>query len=386
MREDHSVGWSSVLSLPALEPIVKSAASAPPDGGSLGISYPPIPMGQILDLTYSNAFHTQCIALKADMACGLDYDAPGAVRTFLEKASGGRPFLELLHDVVFDWECMGNGYLEIARDRKGRIGELFHVHAQTVYPRIDDRRLAGYVQFPGLGSPVRFAPWGSTRGGENELFHLKRYTPLSTWWGLPEWVAALEALRLDQEKKTFYASFFRNYAVPSLAVILTGAEFDAEAEKKITEGFRSLKGAENANRTLLLSVPFEDATVTFERLMSDLKDLPFDKLSQSSREEILAAHGVPPRLVGIVTAGQLGGGSEMEGQMLSFVEMKIKPRAAYLEKRVKLLLRDAGLPEEFALRTIAPSIPEAQARAERGASEEAVALEVLKALRLGGLS
>jgi hypothetical protein len=112
--------------------------------------------------------------------------------------------------------------------------------------------------------------------------------------------------------------------------------------------------------------------------------LPFEKLSQATREEILAAHGVPPRLVGIVTAGQLGGGSEMEGQMLSFIEMKVKPRMVYLENRVKLLLRDQGLPEEFRLKGIVPSLPREQAEAQRGELEDTAIQEVLKSLEARG--
>lgn len=369
-----------------MEPILKARVSRPAEGfgGGFadGLVYPPLPLSQILSLTYSNAFHTQCIALKADMAVGLEYEAPKQVETFLESISGADPFLELLHRVAFDWECTGNAYLEVARSRKGQVGELYHVHAQTVFPRIRENRLAGYVQE--TDGTVEFSAFGA-RDGRNELFAFRRYTPLSTWYGLPEWVAALEALRLDQEKKSFYAAFFRNYAVPSLAVVLTGAEFDEETEKTIREGFKQVKGVDNAHKTMLLSVPFENSKIEFQRLTAELKDMPFDKLSAATREEILAAHGVPPRLVGIVTAGQLGGGSEMEGQMLSFIEMKVRPRMKYLENRVNLLLRDAGLPEEFRLKGITPSIPKEQADAKTGNADKAVVeAEILKGLDILG--
>lgn len=374
-----------------LEPILKARESYPAEGqgfsGASGLVYPPLSLAQVLSLTYSNAFHTQCIALKADMAVGLEYEAPKQVEKFLEDVSGGDPFLELLQKVVFDWECMGNGYFEVARSRKGQIGELYHVHAQTVFIDARQNRLAGFVQE--VEGSVKFSAFGAC-DGQNELFQFKRYTPLSTWYGLPEWVAALEALRLDQEKKSFYAAFFKNFAVPSLAVVLTGAEFDETTEATIREGFKQVKGVDNAHKTMLLSVPFEDAKISFEKLMVDLKDLPFEKLSQSTREEILAAHGVPPRLVGIVTAGALGGGGEMEGQMLSFVEMKVKPRMAYLQNRIRRLLRDQGLPEEFTLKGITPSMPKEQAEAqaitpqERAAAEAAATEEVLKALRVRG--
>lgn len=371
-----------------MEPILKARVSRPAEGFGAGFAdglvYPPLPLSQILSLTYSNAFHTQCIALKADMAVGLEYEAPKPAETFLESVSGAEPFLELLHRVAFDWECTGNAYLEVARSRKGQIGELYHVHAQTVFAEVRNNRLAGYVQE--TDGSVPFAAFGA-RDGRNELFAFRRYTPLSTWYGLPEWVAALEALRLDQEKKSFYAAFFRNYAVPSLAVVLTGAEFDEETEKTIREGFKQVKGMDNAHKTMLLSVPFENSKIEFQRLTAELKDMPFDKLSAATREEILAAHGVPPRLVGIVTAGQLGGGSEMEGQMLSFIEMKVRPRMKYLENRINLLLRDSGLPEEFRLKGITPSIPKEQADAKTGnADKAAVEAEILKGLDiLGGL-
>lgn len=373
-----------VLATRSMEPILKARESMPSEGEGLsGLVYPPVSLFQILSLTYSNAFHTQCIALKADMSVGLDYEAPKAVESYLEEISGDREtFLDLLSMLVWNWECLGNGYLEIARSRKGRIGEIFHVHAQTVYASASGNRLEEYVQE--TSSRVTFAPFGA-RDGRNELFHLKRYTPLSTWYGLPEWVACLEALRLDQEKKTFYAAFFKNFAVPALAVVLEGSEFDEATEKKLQEGFNRMKGAENAFRALLLSIPFDGATVKFERLMADFKDMPFDKLTQATREEILAAHGVPPRLVGIVTAGSLGGSGEAEGQLQNFISTKIEPRTKFVERKVHLLLRDAGLPEEFVLKGIRPEPSRNVASDDLAAADSAVLDEVMKSLnRRGG--
>lgn len=367
-----------------MEPILKARESMPSEGeGLTGTVYPPVSLSQILGLTYSNAFHTQCISVKADMAIGLEYEAPKAVEAFLEGVSGDQDtFLDLLAMVAWDWECLGNGYLEVARSRKGQIGELYHVHAQTVYPCVAGNRLHEYVQE--TTHQVRFSPLG-TRGERNELFHIKRYTPLSTFYGLPEWVACMEALRLDQEKKTFYAAFFKNFAVPALAVVLEGAEFDEAVEKKLQAGFNQMKGAENAFRALMLSIPFEGATVRFEKLMADFKDMPFDKLTQATREEILAAHGVPPRLVGIVTAGALGGGGEAEGQLLNFIATKVEPRTKFLERKVKLLLRDAGLPEEFTLKGIRPVVPRELSPQEQKAAEAEAIAEVLKSLnRRGG--
>lgn len=367
-----------------MEPIFKTRESMPSEGnGITGLAYPPVPLHHILGLTYSNAFHTQCIALKSEMAVGLEYEAPKNVERFLEEITGDQDtFLDLLAMFVWDWECLGNGYLEIARSRRGQIGEIYHAHAQTIYASTRGNKLNEYVQE--TTNRVIFSPFGA-REGRNELFHIRRYSPLSTFYGLPEWVACLEALRLDQEKKTFYAAFFKNFAVPALAVILEGAEFDESIEKKLQAGFNQMKGAENAFRALLLSVPFDNAKVRFEKLMTDFKDLPFDKLTQATREEILAAHGVPPRLVGIVTAGQLGGTGEADGQLRNFIATKIEPRTRFVERKVNLLLHDAGLPEEFVLKGIRPEMPDTVAPDEIGDMEAVAIDEVLKSLnRRGG--
>ncbi|MDO5562523.1 MAG: phage portal protein [Synergistaceae bacterium] len=341
-----------------LEPIIKSLVAVPSEGDTgTGIVYPPVSLQSILDLTHSNAFHTTCIEKKASMTVGLDYEAPTQVERFLEEISGSEPFMELLQRVVYDWESIGNGYFEVARTFGGKIGEIGHVHGHTIYAVQNGKRLGEWWQETnGAGREV-FAPFGA-RDGRNELLQFRQYTPLSSFYGLPTWIAALEALRLDQQKKIFYSSFFSNFAMPSVAVVLEGAEFDERAEQTVKDAFADTKGAENAHKTMILSVPFENAKVHFEKLMMDLKDMPFDKLSQATREEILAAHAVPPRIVGIVTAGSLGGGGETDGQLKIFNETTIKPRMAYVERRIKSLLRDAGLPEEFKLSGIVPETGE----------------------------
>ena len=369
-----------VASGTVFEPMIKALIAAPSEGdGAVGIIYPPVSLDSILELTHSNAFHTTCLQIKADMTMGLEYEAPKQVENFLETISGNIPFLERIQPVVYDWECLGNGFLEISRSRRGQqIGEIGHVHGHTVYVVQDGNRIKEYRQEThSIGEQV-FSAFGE-KDGRNELFHFRRYTPLSSFYGLPSWIAALEALRLDQQKKIFYSAFFKNFAVPSLAVVLEGAEFDETTEQTIKNGLTAVKGVENAHRTVLISTPFENSKIRFERLMMDLKDMPFDKLSQATREEILAAHAVPPRLVGIVTAGALGGGGEAEGQMQIFNEITIRPRMAYVERQVRRLLRDSGVPEEFKLKGIIPKLPSVEVK-EAGTKLSPESQEVLKSL------
>ena len=71
--------------------------------------------------------------------------------------------------------------------------------------------------------------------------------------------------------------------------------------------------------------------------------------------------------------------------MLNFIATKIEPRTKFLERKVKLLLRDAGLPEEFTLKGIRPVTPKELSPEEQAAAEKEAIAEVLKSLnRRGG--
>lgn len=61
------------------------------------------------------------------------------------------------------------------------------------------------------------------------------------------------------------------------------------------------------------------------------KYLSFEKLKNLNRDEIIAAHGVPPRMIGVMSAGTLGGGGELIGQLHSFNELTIIPKQEQIE-------------------------------------------------------
>ncbi len=89
-------------------------------------------------------------------------------------------------------------------------------------------------------------------------------------------------------------------------------------------------GTENAGRVLLLQVDRDGASVKVERLDVEDRDLGFVEGRKSLRDEIVSAHGVPPRMLGIAAPGQLGATGEMQGQMEAFREVVIRPRQRLL--------------------------------------------------------
>jgi capsid portal protein len=220
------------------------------------------------------------------------------------------------------------------RNRAGKVAELYHCPAITITHR---RRGAEkpFVYRNGM-EKVEFPMYRPGSRDENALVHFCNVTQESRYYGLPDWRGAVPDIELDYYAELYSQKFFINSGVPDLAIIVEGGEFDEETEKKVVEFFQqNLKGIENAHKTLYLPINDQDIKIRFEKLEPSRQWVyPNEKMRGTCRDNIVSAHGVPPRLVGIVTAGQLGGGGEIFGQLKIFQEATIEPRQSLFELKL----------------------------------------------------
>ncbi|EMH6587453.1 phage portal protein, partial [Campylobacter fetus] len=96
----------------------------------------------------------------------------------------------------------------------------------------------------------------------------------------------------------------------------------------------SFRGYNNSHKTLIIygenGASDKDAKIRFEDL-GKVTDLSFKELKSVSRDEIASAHGVPPRLIGVIQGSALGGSGELSGQLQMFNELEIKPKIEMIE-------------------------------------------------------
>ena len=183
-------------------------------------------------------------------------------------------------------------------------------------------------------------PFQAYRKGDKEsntLLHFANYTQEDRHYGLPDWRGCIPDIELDYYAALYNQKFFINSGIPDLVIIVEGGQFDEDTEKKVVSFFQAnFKGIENAHRTLYLPVNSENIKVRFEKLTVDQKDRDgsFEKLRAQCRDNIVSAHGVPPRLIGVVTSGQLGGSGEVHGQLRIFKEITIEPRQSLFEMKL----------------------------------------------------
>ena len=116
---------------------------------------------------------------------------------WLESMNDDDSFTTTMKKVLIDYESTGNGYLEIGRTALGQIGYVGHVPATTIRVR---RLRDGYLQIIGQ-KVVYFRNFGANNPNPvtgdprpNELIHYKSYSPLNTFYGIPDILSAVSSL------------------------------------------------------------------------------------------------------------------------------------------------------------------------------------------------
>ena len=185
-----------------------------------------------------------------------------------------------------------------------------------------------------LKTKQEFRNFGDTTNKtKNELIHFYEYDPQDDYYGIPEWLPAMATMAMDRAAVEFNTYIFDNGMMIPFAIIIEGGRLSAKARKALQQFLqKNYKGIANAGRAIEIDNDDRNEKIRIEKLDNpSMRDMSFYRLRTLSRDEVIAAHQVPPRLVGIMSAGQLGGTGEVSGQLKIFQETLIKPEQRKLE-------------------------------------------------------
>ena len=314
-----------------------------------------------------NTWHRRCCVVKAGLTVGLGWwlerggggsgaervydslsgegDARDPVARLLLQPSPDAPTLrfgEVLTRAEVDYHAVGNAYLELVYDAAGRVAEVYHVPARTM------RRAArgggpAYWQTVGTRRTPFAAFGGGGAGARSEILHQLEYDPRSAAYGMPGWVGALASMGLDRTVLAFNTRLFQNSMMAHLAIVVEGGTLSKDGRAAVKQFVRDrATGVENAGRILLIEDERDQVRIRFEKLNLEVKDLMLKDVQNHFRDVVIAAHGVPPRMLGVVTPGQLGATGEVEGQLRIFRETVTRPRQRQLEAVLARVLSAGG--------------------------------------------
>ncbi len=272
---------------------------------------PFLDFNSLLALNYANVYHHRALKIKAGLLSQVD------THRFDRYLPPGTSAKQLLFAFALDAEIYGNAFIE----RSGLLSNFTLYNLPGFEGRID--RDGNLYQLDSTGQSHKI-----------EGHHFKYHSPASRWYGEPDYLTTVLQILSTQKADKYNDVFFDNGGRPDMAIIYENGEPSSEQLDSFKTFFGSaFKGYDKAHKTLILSadsIGDKDAKIRFEEL-GKVEDMSHKSLKEVNRDEIAAAHGVPPRLLGIMNAGGLGGGGELIGQLHSFNEIVVKPKIELLE-------------------------------------------------------
>lgn len=325
----------------------------------------------LIRLPEINTYHRRACQTKAEDIAGVgvevvpEYDGKeGSERdketleVFIREQPA--PFSSTLRKFQYDYEVLGYGAIELVREGNRPDGDpvgLFHVPAHTVrVHRRGDRyrqkrgRVDRWFKDVDFDIPIdRDTGQATSNTGKmaTELMWFQNYDPEDDYYGCPDIVPALDAIKGEQGRSKYNIAFFDNYGIPSWAVFITGDYEEGEKEdngKTALENMieDTLRGfSDEPHSPAVFYIPSAQTgggskeelgrvEVNFERLDTEVKDASFEMYRTANRDEVITSHAVPPYRMGLVIEGSLGGNVARETTEI-YKHSVIGPREEALE-------------------------------------------------------
>jgi PBSX family phage portal protein len=264
---------------------------------------------------------------------------------WLEDVNEEETFVETLVKVYTDLEATGNGFIEIGRTTSGNIGYIGHIPAKTMRVR---RLRDGFIQllygkavfFRNFGDMETENPIAGQEDRPNEIIHLKKYTPMNNYYGIPDIVASQNAMAGNEFAGKYNLDYFENKAVPRYIITVKGAKLSTESERKLLEFFQvGLKGKNHRSLYVPLPADSSDSKVEFkmEPVEANIQDSSFNNYRKANRDEILLSHRVPINKIGVPEGVSLASARDADKM---FKEQVCRPAQDILEKKLNRIIAE----------------------------------------------
>jgi HK97 family phage portal protein len=188
-------------------------------------------------------------------------------------------------------------FLEKITGRSGELLALQLLPPQYTSPIPDAKRfVAGYeIMMPGMQKQVM---------SPDKVLWIRRPHPLNPYLSLTPMESAGVAIEIENLAKLYNRNFLINDGRPGGLLVVRG-EMDEDDKDELRARFRG-----NLNRTGIMSVIASDDGVDFVDTGASPRDAAYSEMRQITKEEILAAFGVPESVIGNASGRTFSNASE----------------------------------------------------------------------------
>ena len=200
---------------------------------------------------------------------------------------------------VQDYLVFGNAYLGNRTNRLGAILSLEPSLAKYTR-RCVDLDTYWFVQFGMTTQPYEFI--------KGSIFHLMEPDLNQEIYGLPEYLSAIPSALLNESATLFRRKYYINGSHAGFIMYMTDAAQNQEDVNNIRQAMKSAKGPGNFCNLFIYSPNGKKDGVQIIPLSEVAAKDEFLNIKNVSRDDMMAAHRVPPQMMGIMPSNIEGFG------------------------------------------------------------------------------
>ncbi|WP_240919210.1 phage portal protein [Acidovorax sp. HDW3] len=223
---------------------------------------------------------------------------------------------------ALDFLVLGNAYLERRSNRLGGLLELRHALGKYVRRGVQDGR---FFFVTDLQSPHEFAPGTVLQLREQDI-HQEIY-------GLPPYLGALQSAMLGESATLFRRRYYNNGSHAGFILYVTDAAQAQGDIDKMREQLTKAKGSGNFRNLFYYAPNGKKDGIQLIPISEVAAKDDFMNIKNVSRDDVLAAHRVPPQLMGMLP-NNVGGFGDVEKAALVFARNEIAPLQAAMANAI----------------------------------------------------
>lgn len=244
----------------------------------------PVPLRGLARLLRANAYHGPLLEFKTNVV----------MRGFLPSPALARATMRCL---ATDYLVFANAYALVRRNWYGEAVGLAHL------PAINMRRLKEDDTYGLLDRTGQLQAFMA-----GDVVHIKNYDVAQTIYGMPAYLGAIQSMLLNEDATLFRRRYYKNGAHMGYIFYSSSQALDADVQDKLRAAIEGSRGIGNF-RNMFLHIPNgreKDVQILPVGDFSTRDEL--EKIKSISRDDIIAAHRIPPAMASIIPQNTAGFG------------------------------------------------------------------------------
>jgi len=268
----------------------------------------------LADLKRQSSTHRSVLAQKTIFTSGAKFVTDNKkLKEYIRNVNAdGENLRDVYKKLADDYYTFGNAYLEGVLYEGGV--NLYHIDATTVRMAKSKKEIyihPDWSKYPSQRDKMQVIPIYPNVKGSRFSVHFKDYEPMFNYYGLPDYVAALEHIAVDYEIGKWNHTKFKNGFQPSAIVEISGDMGEEEAQEMVLEAQKKFVG-DGKNGKILFIVKNGDTSPANVQIIKDDQEGSWLDLQRVTDQNIITANRWQPSLSGIVSSGKMNNtGSEI---------------------------------------------------------------------------